>query len=67
MDIIAVRWCVKPKPKNTINRALLLHNHSFRSLESYKPLRSKGGLRSSQGKETLPHHGETKLPSQGIE
>jgi hypothetical protein len=31
--------------KKNINRALLYHNYSFRSLEKYKALRSKGGAR----------------------
>jgi hypothetical protein len=34
----------KPKStKKTLNRALILHNYSFRNLEKYFSLRSKGG------------------------
>jgi hypothetical protein len=56
------RWdpsCHDGKPKSnrkTINRALLLHNYSFRNLENYFSIRSKGG--GALGKELSPFNGK---------
>jgi hypothetical protein len=44
MDLIMLN-AESPNPQKNINRALLYHNYSFRSLEKYKALRSKGGAR----------------------
>ncbi|KAK2394546.1 hypothetical protein QL285_056364 [Trifolium repens] len=40
----------------TINRASLLHNYSFRNLENYFSIRSKGG--GALGKELSPFNGK---------
>jgi hypothetical protein len=41
--------------QKAINRTLFHHNYSFRSLEKYKSLRSKGGAtRESQGEALFP-------------
>ncbi|MCI15288.1 hypothetical protein A2U01_0036426 [Trifolium medium] len=53
-----------PLACKTINRALLLHNYSFRNLEKYKTLRRKGeGVRRAQ---ELSREGDSP-PSQGDE
>jgi hypothetical protein len=44
MDLIVAN-AESPNPQKIINRALLHHNYSFRNLEKYKALRSKGGAR----------------------
>jgi hypothetical protein len=70
LEAIVPRWSVTLNPKSTrktINRALFLHNYSFRNLEKYKSLRSKGGAtRELQGEALYPRHKEMPLPPQGI-
>ncbi|KAK2401809.1 hypothetical protein QL285_051372 [Trifolium repens] len=59
---IVVRWdhrsatSLAAQVIKTINRASLLHNYSFRNLENYFSIRSKGG--GALGKELSPFNGK---------
>jgi hypothetical protein len=67
MDLIMPRCRKLKSTKKNINRAPLHHNYSFRNLEKYKSLRSKGGAREELSRGgTLSHHRERLLPLQGI-